>query len=78
MLRTGNNTSLEWNVYKGPDLKRIEKNFFSWEMVPCSIDQLAEIIHHYNEPVVFLSGRAELGPRALGNKASWLQGHFLN
>ena len=31
--------------------------------------EFAELIHRSNEPVLFLDGKAELGPRALGNRS---------
>jgi len=61
-------TSLDWSVYSGPGI--VEKNPYSgWKTGPCSLKELAELLHQTNEPVVFLNGRAELGPRALGNRS---------
>ncbi|WP_083846421.1 carbamoyltransferase N-terminal domain-containing protein [Bradyrhizobium sp. ORS 285] len=59
--------SLEWSVYCGPTLKRSRPSR-EWESVACSLDELAAIIAG-DQPVVFLSGRAELGPRALGGRS---------
>lgn len=58
---------LEWSVYSGPPL--IRSNVPSeWEAAPCSMRELATILAS-NRPVVFLSGRSELGPRALGSRS---------
>jgi len=35
----------------------------------CTLMELAAVLHTYDEPVVFLNGRAELGPRSLGNRS---------
>jgi len=40
-----------------------------WSTFDCSLQELAEVLHVLDEPVVFLNGRAELGPRALGNRS---------
>ncbi|MCK1732126.1 nodulation protein NodU [Bradyrhizobium sp. 142] len=58
---------LEWSVYSGPAL--INSDVPSeWEAAPCSMRELATILAS-NNPVVFLAGRAELGPRALGSRS---------
>ena len=67
MFRQGHR-ALEWEVYSGPalstgDLPR------DWRVGPCSERQLAELLHAEGEPVVVLSGRSEIGPRALGNRS---------
>ncbi|MCW3072412.1 MAG: hypothetical protein JWO44_2302 [Bacteroidetes bacterium] len=59
---------LDWSVYLGPGLVHNEYSG-SWNKKNCSIGQLAELLHVEEEPVVFLNGRAELGPRALGNRS---------
>ncbi|AYG70457.1 MULTISPECIES: nodulation protein NodU [unclassified Rhizobium] len=58
---------LEWSVYSGPALKNGDAPP-GWEAAPCSILELATILAS-NKPVVFLAGRAELGPRALGGRS---------
>jgi carbamoyltransferase len=40
-----------------------------WRTASCDERQLAQLLHTEGEPVVVLSGRAELGPRALGNRS---------
>ncbi|MCZ4093180.1 nodulation protein NodU [Sinorhizobium psoraleae] len=58
---------LEWSVYSGPTLQ-VGDVPTGWDATPCSIRELAAILAS-NKPVVFLSGRAELGPRALGGRS---------
>ncbi|TKV74085.1 nodulation protein NodU [Bradyrhizobium elkanii] len=58
---------LEWSVYSGPDLLHGDVPP-EWEAAPCTMHQLATILAG-NQPVVFLAGRAELGPRALGGRS---------
>lgn len=65
--RTGE-LALDWNVYTGAEITKGQLSE-GWAAAPCSLDQLAHILHAYDEPVVFLNGRAELGPRALGNRS---------
>ncbi|MCA1510289.1 nodulation protein NodU [Bradyrhizobium sp. NBAIM01] len=59
--------ALEWSVYSGPSLQDSELPS-DWEAAPCSLPELAAILAD-NKPVIFLSGRAELGPRALGGRS---------
>ncbi|MEY9104515.1 carbamoyltransferase [Bradyrhizobium yuanmingense] len=58
---------LEWSVYSGPAVQRGDIPP-SWETAPCSMLELATILAR-NNPVIFLAGRAELGPRALGGRS---------
>ncbi|NOJ44644.1 carbamoyltransferase C-terminal domain-containing protein, partial [Bradyrhizobium australiense] len=58
---------LEWSVYSGPALVPSDVPP-EWEAAPCSVHEVA-IILASNKPVVFLAGRAELGPRALGSRS---------
>ncbi|MBH5372223.1 nodulation protein NodU [Bradyrhizobium glycinis] len=58
---------LEWTVYSGPSLQDSELPS-DWEAAPCSLRELAVILAG-NKPIIFLSGRAELGPRALGGRS---------
>ncbi len=60
--------SLEWSVYSGPLLKESAKDSL-WEKYPFSVKDLAKLIHTTNDPIVILNNRAELGPRALGNRS---------
>jgi carbamoyltransferase len=61
-------TSVKWNVYSGPDITETAA-IAGWEKKSCSLKELAFLLHDTNEPVVFLNQRAELGPRALGNRS---------
>jgi len=67
-LMANGKTYLNWNTYLGPDLTSSQIDL-SWAQRKCSIDELANIIATSGEPVVVLNGRAELGPRALGNRS---------
>ncbi|WP_441247470.1 carbamoyltransferase N-terminal domain-containing protein [Kitasatospora sp. McL0602] len=61
-------TALDWSVYTGPQVTEGDLPA-GWTSRPCDERQLAELLHNENEPVVVLSGRAEIGPRALGNRS---------
>ncbi|WNV85440.1 carbamoyltransferase N-terminal domain-containing protein [Umezawaea sp. Da 62-37] len=67
MFRRGG-TALEWDVHSGP---RTTTGTLpdGWSARPCDERELAAVLHTEDEPVVVLSGRAELGPRALGNRS---------
>ncbi|MDM4719718.1 carbamoyltransferase N-terminal domain-containing protein [Micromonospora sp. WMMA1363] len=62
------NLTLEWDVRSGPTLVAGPVPG-GWQAQPCDERQLAHLLHTEGEPVVVLSGRAELGPRALGNRS---------
>jgi carbamoyltransferase len=66
-IRTGR-PDIDWDVYKGPELI-LNEPVRGWGMKHCPVEELAYILHHIGEPVVFLQGQAELGPRALGNRS---------
>ncbi|HXL95880.1 MAG TPA: carbamoyltransferase N-terminal domain-containing protein [Streptosporangiaceae bacterium] len=68
MLRRGESLAMSWDVYSGPQLAAggVPRD---WTVRPCDERQLAELLHAEGEPVVVMSGRAELGPRALGNRS---------
>jgi carbamoyltransferase len=59
---------LEWDVYRGPSLVAGPVPD-GWQAQPCDERRLAQLLHAEGEPVVVLSARAELGPRALGNRS---------
>jgi carbamoyltransferase len=65
--RTGANY-LDWNVFSGPPVISSHPGE-GWIAKPASVEELAMLLFLENEPVVFLNGRAELGPRALGNRS---------
>lgn len=58
---------LEWSVYSGPALQAPDVPS-EWKDAPCSMHELATILAS-DKPVIFLAGRAELGPRALGSRS---------
>ncbi len=67
MEKTGE-TSLDWSVYIGPQIIKNEP-VSGWSQRICTVDELASLLYEKDEPVVFLNERAELGPRALGNRS---------
>ncbi|OSI71046.1 nodulation protein NodU [Bradyrhizobium canariense] len=58
---------LKWSVYSGPALLRSDMPS-EWKARSCNMHELATILAS-DRPVVFLAGRAELGPRALGGRS---------
>jgi carbamoyltransferase len=60
---------LNWNVYSGPKISSPVFLPDGWTKRPCTPAELAQILYETGEPVVFLQGRAELGPRALGHRS---------
>lgn len=69
MVRVSDHVALEWSVFSGPDLVISDDRPEGWESRPFSIAEVAELLAESEEPVTFLSGRAELGPRALGHRS---------
>ncbi|MFG2226929.1 carbamoyltransferase C-terminal domain-containing protein [Streptomyces sp. NPDC048644] len=69
MAHSTEHRSLAWDVYSGPRLQRDGALPEGWQVRDCDERQLAELLHTDGSPVVVLSGRAELGPRALGNRS---------
>ncbi|WP_405747022.1 nodulation protein NodU [Streptomyces sp. NBC_01525] len=68
-VRTGGRPVLDWSVHRGPRLRPAEGDPAGWTSAPCDIDALAHVLHDTGAPVVVLTGRAELGPRALGHRS---------
>jgi carbamoyltransferase len=68
MLAKTGNAFLNWSVYSGPMIIKDEPAE-GWKGKDCSVTELAQLLYDTNEPVVFLNDRAELGPRALGNRS---------
>ncbi|MFD1905735.1 carbamoyltransferase C-terminal domain-containing protein [Paenibacillus rhizoplanae] len=68
MYRQTGNLHLKWSVYSGPSAVHNDPPE-GWSQKAFSIQELARLLHETNEPVVVLNGRAELGPRALGNRS---------
>ncbi|MEV0277825.1 carbamoyltransferase N-terminal domain-containing protein [Streptomyces sp. NPDC050610] len=60
---------LDWNVHSGPRLAQDGILREGWRVRACDERQLAALLYTDGSPVVVLSGRAELGPRALGNRS---------
>lgn len=69
MVREDGILALDWQVYSGPFAKEGDISDYDWVSADCSVQEMAEILHEFDEPVVHLSNRAELGPRALGNRS---------
>jgi carbamoyltransferase len=61
-------TALDWSVYSGPRLDLRPPR--DWSARSCGDAAVARILHEEHEPVAVLAGRAELGPRALGNRST--------
>jgi carbamoyltransferase len=68
LFRAGNR-ELDWNPYLGPALGRDRPSESEWRVEDCDVAQLAALLDGSGEPIVFLQGRAELGPRALGHRS---------
>ncbi len=68
MISKTNNSFIDWSVYSGPQIIQNEPTV-GWISQKCTISKLSEILYTTKEPVVFLNGRAEIGPRALGNRS---------
>lgn len=60
---------INWHSRLGPWLQPTPHPPAGWEPTPCRPEELARILCMTGEPVVFLHGRAELGPRALGSRS---------
>ncbi|WP_406455787.1 nodulation protein NodU [Streptomyces sp. NBC_00876] len=69
MVSSTEHRSLDWDVHSGPRVSRDGSLPQGWRVRACDERQLAELLHAEGSPVVVLSGRAELGPRALGNRS---------
>ncbi|MCZ7474974.1 carbamoyltransferase C-terminal domain-containing protein [Micromonospora sp. WMMC273] len=69
MVRRTGRADLEWSVFAGPGVRDVGQPPPGWSAQPCEIEELAKILEVHGEPVVVVSGRAELGPRALGHRS---------
>jgi carbamoyltransferase len=69
MVANGCGKSLNWDVYKGPSLNKVTNIESGWITKHCTIAELAYFLFETSLPIVLLNGRAELGPRALGNRS---------
>ena len=68
MMKHSQKLHLEWSVYSGPTVIKNDP-YPGWQERKCSVEDLAQLLYETNQPVVFLNGRTELGPRALGNRS---------
>jgi carbamoyltransferase len=68
MFHKTGNLALNWDAYTGPMIIDNDPGD-GWTKEECSIEDLAKLLYETNEPVVFLNDRAEVGPRALGNRS---------
>lgn len=59
---------LQWDIYSGPSLICNPKSE-NWAKKTCSIAELAKLLFDTKQPAIVLNGKAELGPRALGNRS---------
>lgn len=69
MVDKSDTTILDWNVYSGPAIIENIEESDTYLTKPFSIKELAALLHEKDEPIVVLNGRAELGPRSLGNRS---------
>jgi carbamoyltransferase len=69
MVRRTGQSALDWTVFSGPTVVRNQEPEPGWASRPCEIEELAKILEVQREPVLVVSGRAELGPRALGHRS---------
>ena len=69
MVKEDGILALDWQVYGGPFAKEGDISDLDWVAAECSVKEMAEILHVFDEPMVHISDRAELGPRALGNRS---------
>lgn len=61
------NAKLDWNVYSGPEfiMDVVREEF---DEIPFNVDVVAHLLAK-NHVVAWVHGRAEMGPRALGNRS---------
>ncbi|MEV8456365.1 carbamoyltransferase N-terminal domain-containing protein [Streptomyces sp. NPDC052095] len=69
MVSSTEHRSLAWDVHSGPRVSQAGALPQGWSVRACDERRLAELLHTDGSPVVVLSGRAELGPRALGSRS---------
>lgn len=62
--------SLDWDVYAGPRMMPGEEPPEGWLARPVEVREIAQLLHRLpTQPIIALNGRAEIGPRALGNRS---------
>ncbi|TDR80066.1 carbamoyltransferase C-terminal domain-containing protein [Paludibacterium purpuratum] len=64
----GDFSAVAWSVFSGPEIILPEEVPAGWKKQPCSVAELAMLLAS-GEIVVCLTGRAEIGPRALGHRS---------
>jgi len=69
MIVSDNLRALEWSVYSGPPVLETIHSKAEYLFNECTLEELAKILFEYNEPVAFINGSAEMGPRSLGNRS---------
>jgi carbamoyltransferase len=69
MIHKTGNEVLEWDVYTGPPVVESKELSDNYVAKPFTLKELAALLAETDEPVVVMNGRAELGPRALGNRS---------
>lgn len=69
MIYLTGNMKLDWDVYCGPYFNNNYRINSEWDRKPCSLKELALFFYEVGEPVVFIKGQAEIGPRALGHRS---------
>ncbi|MYW93115.1 carbamoyltransferase [Amycolatopsis rubida] len=69
MARTTGKFALEWTEFAGPPVRWDGAVPEGWSAQPCDVTGLAALLARTGEPVVVVTGRAELGPRALGRRS---------
>ncbi len=68
MLTQTGRTAIRWSVFSGPTI-HANAPAPGWMRRDCNTASLAKLLATEGEPVIFLNGAAELGPRALGNRS---------
>jgi hypothetical protein len=66
LARGGALRPIEWTVRLGPEPVRPIHLPAGWSCAPCRPEELARLLHRSGRPVMVISRRAALGPRALG------------
>lgn len=61
--------AVTWHVRLGPELRHTVHVPEGWIARPCRPEELARILYQTGKAAVFLHGRAELGPSALGGRS---------
>ncbi|WP_315792648.1 MULTISPECIES: carbamoyltransferase N-terminal domain-containing protein [unclassified Bradyrhizobium] len=68
MVKHDRRVALDWCTYSGPIVME-SASPTNWSTSSCDVRDLARLLHETGDPCVILHGRAELGPRALGNRS---------